>query len=848
MSSPQARARGGTGTSAVLAAVLSRLQVLNVREIQAHWGRAAASVAVVAVSAALLVAVLGVSGSITGSIDRLAASIGGDADLEVSGVTDDGFDQSLFDTVAGVENVTAAVPLTRTPTTVNSAPALLLGVGPNASALHSDLQTAIQHQLDAGSPVTSAPNGVIVGAGLGVARGAQFAVGATPMTAVDVIDGPAAQRLNGGHFVIAPLQLAQQVSAREHRLDSILLFTKPNVDVDQVRAAVTKAVDGRAVVAAPSFRAAQASSSFAILQAITLLAASVSLVVAAFLSYNAMSIAVAQRRPVISTIRALGGGRRTIVADMLAEAALLGFVGGAIGSIFGVVIGRLAIGALPSTMVRSLEARLEYVLPLWVVPLAIAAAVLASVSASALAARGVHSVAPVEALAPSGAVTVQPASHRVRIAAGIAGAVLLVATVAIVAGDFGRGAIASIALAFIGAGALCFTFSALLIRAAAAVCRLFGAAGMLAAATIERAPQRMWVALMTVLTAVVTTVAVTGATSNAVDSTVASFSSIADADIWVSSAAATDYSSTLLPPDTEERVRSVSGVENVVPDQMAFATVGDTRVMLLGIAPGSHRDIYTSMGAGDREKLLAGDGVALSRDLGTSMGVSAGDRITLQTPTGERRVKVLELVPYFSGMTGTIAMSLNSMQGWFLRPGASDLEITVAQDHNAHSVLSAIRNVLPPSVFVYSGADALAGVSSALDQVVAVITTIAWIVVVVCAVTLLNTLMLSLLDRRREIGALRAIGSTRGFTLRATLAEAAGIGIVGGLLGLVVGATIQYLTSVALTNVLSIDVAWHPSPAMIAIGVGALALCLLGSVPPALRAARLNIVEAVSVQ
>ena len=63
-------------------------------------------------------------------------------------------------------------------------------------------------------------------------------------------------------------------------------------------------------------------------------------------------------------------------------------------------------------------------------------------------------------------------------------------------------------------------------------------------------------------------------------------------------------------------MRAVPGVERVVPDQMAFATVGDTRVMLLGIAPGSHRDIYASMSARDREKLLAGDGVALSRDLG----------------------------------------------------------------------------------------------------------------------------------------------------------------------------------------------------------------------------------------
>jgi putative ABC transport system permease protein len=253
------------------------------------------------------------------------------------------------------------------------------------------------------------------------------------------------------------------------------------------------------------------------------------------------------------------------------------------------------------------------------------------------------------------------------------------------------------------------------------------------------------------------------------------------------------------------------------------------------------------MSARDRDKLLAGEGVALSRDLGHAMRVSAGDEIVLQTPSGERHVQVLELVPYFSGLTGTIAMSLESMQGWFLRPGASDLEITVAPGADPHSMQAAIRNAVAKDAFVYSGHEALAGVSSALNQVIAVITIIAWIVVIVSAVTLLNTLMLSVLDRRREIGVLRAIGATRRSTLNAILAEAAGVGIVGGLLGLVLGAAIQYLTSIALTNVLSIDVAYHADPTMIAIGLGALLICLLGSVPPAIRAARLNIVEAVSV-
>jgi len=832
----------------LLSASFSRLRLLNIRELRTHWGRALASVAVVSVSAALLVAVLGVSGSITGSINRLATSIGGDADLEVSGVTDDGFDQSLFDTVAAVENVTAAVPLMRMPTTANSDRALLVGVGPNISALHSDLETAIRDQLKDEIPPASAPNGVLVGAGIGVARGDQFDVASTRVTAIAVVDGPAARRLNGGHFVIAPLALAQQISGREHRLDSILLFTKPGVNVDQVRSAVTKAADGRAVVATPSFRAAQASSSFAVLQTMTLLAASVSLVVAAFLSYNAMSIAIAQRRPIISTMRALGGLRRTIMSEMLAEAALLGIIGGAIGSLCGVVIGHIAIGSLPSTMVQSLEARIEYVLAPSVVPLAIAACVVASVTASALAARQVHSVAPVEALAPSGAASSEAGTRRLRIAAGIAGAILVAATTLIVCADLGRTAVAAIALAFVGASAICFAFSGPLIRCAAAVTRIFGAAGVVGAATIERAPQRTWVAMMTVLTAVVTTVAATGATGNAVDSTVASFSSVRDADVWVNSAAAaTGYSSTLLPPDTESKIWAVPGVERVVEGQMAFATVSGTRVMMLGIAPGSHQDIYKSMSARDRDKLLAGDGVALSRDLGRAMGVSTGDEIVLQTPTGERRVQVLDLVPYFSGLTGTVAMSLKTMQEWFLRPGASYLEISVSPGADPQSVQAAIRNVVSKDAFVFSGDDALAGVGSALTQVTAIIRIIAWIVVVVSAVTLLNTLMLSVLDRRREIGVLRAIGATRRFTLKAILAEAAGVGIIGGLLGLILGAAIQYLTSIALTNVLSIDVTYHASPAMIAIGLGAVLVCLLGSIPPAVRAARVNIIEAVSV-
>ncbi|HYO04531.1 MAG TPA: FtsX-like permease family protein, partial [Mycobacterium sp.] len=138
---------------------------------------------------------------------------------------------------------------------------------------------------------------------------------------------------------------------------------------------------------------------------------------------------------------------------MLAEAALVGFLGGVIGSVLGIAIGYLAIGELPSTMVQTLDARLEYVLPPWVVPLAVVACVVASVSASAMAARQVHGVAPIEALAPGGAATAETGSQRLKSIAGVAGATLLVATVIVVTSDLGQLAIASIALSFIVAAA-----------------------------------------------------------------------------------------------------------------------------------------------------------------------------------------------------------------------------------------------------------------------------------------------------------------------------------------------------------------------------------------------------------
>src|SRR6202007_1035225 len=261
------------------------------------------------------------------------------------------------------------------------------------------LKDAVQKPL---KTLSENPNGVQVGPRVGHAKGQTFQLGSASVTVTEVLTGKQLADLNGGHYVLAPLALAQNITGRKGQLDSILITTKPGANLAAVRAAVTAAVNGRAIVADPSMRAARAGDGVKMMNYMALMGVGVALVVGAFLIYTTVTMAITQRRPVISMLRAIGGRRTTIVRDMLAEAAILGVIGGAIGSAVGILMGRIAIGRLPPAMTQGLEARIEYWLPGYAIPAAIVATALTSVVASAMAARQVYKVAPIEALAPVG--------------------------------------------------------------------------------------------------------------------------------------------------------------------------------------------------------------------------------------------------------------------------------------------------------------------------------------------------------------------------------------------------------------------------------------------------------------
>ncbi len=825
-------------------ALIDWLRIFSLREALASRGRAPVVVAVIAVSAALLVAVLGLIGSIDTSIKRFADGVAGNAQLEVTGIGDGGFTEAVLPDIERAPGVSVAVPMVQASVISDAGQLILFGADARSTQLNNALRDAITSRLEA---LAATADGVLAGPGVGVKKGDRLVVGAGTVTIVDVLGQAQYGRVNGGNYLLSPLRLAQQLSGRGRQLDRISIIPDPGADIGSIRSTITDAVAGRALVAEPQARAAQEGMGVNLVRFVAFSAAGFALVISGFLIFTATGMAIATRRPHLSMMRAIGARRAPMVAGLVGEAALYGLIGGSIGSAIGVVIGRAAIGGLPAAFMQTVNVKIEYHSPVWSIPVGIVVAVVASAAATALAARQVYKVSPIEALAPVGGPAADTVPHWMRYAAAGTAVVMAAVAFAIAMTNLGLISDISISIMFGAVLALGFAFGPALVALCGVVARCFGAAGTVAASAIARAPQRVWATMMTATIAVVATLAINGAGTNAVDSARQSFASMGQTDIWVSSSEPGLFpTGPLLPPMLRNQIADTPGVSHVGESQAGYATMNGSKVMMFGLAADAPSPLMVGLTNDERRKVLSGDGVVLSRDLAQRLNARTSDDLELQTAQGPKPVRVVAVVPFFSGLTGTLGLAIDRMRNWFNRPGDTALQIVAAPGVDHATLIQTIRGIAPAGVSVYSGQEAISGIGRTLQQAFE-LNNVSWmILVVISALALLNMLMLSVMERRRELGVLRAIGSSRRFTLSTILVEGLSIGVIGGLFGVAFGLVEQYVADFASTQVWSVDVAFRLVPTACLLALGAIGVCVLGSALPAMRAARANIVEAVS--
>jgi putative ABC transport system permease protein len=628
-----------------------------------------------------------------------------------------------------------------------------------------------------------------------------------------------------------------------HAFTNIWVTAKPGVSQTELRDSVRQVLPAN-VSAVTGDTAADESASpvlkgISFLRTFLLIFAAVALVVGAYLIVNTFSILVAQRSRELALLRAIGASRRQVSRSVLLEALVLGLFGATVGLGLGLglayairwLIGLVGLDLGSSPLMLHTQAVLA----------GYGTGVAVTMVAAWLPARRTGRIMPVQALGDVVALT--ESSIRWRFLLGV---VLAAAGV----GATFEGLFGSLPHSgyWVGAGILAVLLG--VTAAAPVVCRpllavaravyagVFRAVGNLAGQNALRNPRRTTAtasALMIGL-ALACTMSIIGASAKAsVDQTIAeNFIG----DYVVGSAFGQPFS-----PQVADRIDRVPGVDEVVRQRYAFVEADGSRSSLTGVVPSQlpayQLDIEQGAAGLSRSSVLVNDRYARDHDL------AVGDQVTLgKLPVGERTFTiggtyantplVFDFVISIADLRSAGFADSDNFLIVFTHPDAGNLLGTLDQT---------VADV--PVVTVQDEQQFAEQQRGPIDQLVLMVDALLGLALVIAVLGIVNTLALSIIERTREIGLLRAIGLGRGQLRLMVTLESIVMSVLGAVLGVVlgIGFGVAMMYAVKDQGLEVIAIPW----AQLVIFLGlAVVVGVLAAVLPARRAARLDVLTAIS--
>ena len=570
----------------------------------------------------------------------------------------------------------------------------------------------------------------------------------------------------------------------------------------------------------------------------------ISLVVGAFIIVNTFSMLVAQRTRELALLRAVGAGAGQVVRMVLAEAAVVGLVGGALG--LGVGIGLAALLALALTTFGLEVSGGLPVLPRTVL-VSLAVGLLVTLAAAVVPAVRAARIAPVAAMRDD--VALPERSLRLRGAVGVlmivAGGVGLVVALVADGSASGLGVGASALALFLGTAVAAPLLARPVLRVIGApFAALAKPLGGLARQNALRNPRRTATtasALMIGL-ALVTGVSVLSASTTA--STKSLVDSVVKADFVLNGGFAG------LPPGISEVVGEVDGVASTTGLAGVPAILDGANQFATAAEPAALAEaLDITMESGSLDALGRGD-VLVSASQAEDNGWSVGSEVS--AVVGSLADQTLRIGGVFEdnpalGYPVVVPTELAERAV----PEAQQLDllayVVVEAGADASAVREAVVDVVRPYVIV-SVQDRDEYVSSQADQtqqLLVIIYVLLALSVVIAVLGIVNTLALSVFERTREIGLLRAVGMTRGQLGRVITIES----VLTALFGAVLGTALGLVLGVALQRALVDDgLVELVVPVTGVAGVFALAAVVgvLAAALPAVRATRLDVLRAIT--
>ncbi len=600
----------------------------------------------------------------------------------------------------------------------------------------------------------------------------------------------------GGNLAVMDIYAAQKVFGRGRKFDRLDVAAKDGVPLERCRRAVEAALGPGFQVEPPSSRAGQFDAVVSVYSELVSITSVFALFIGMFIIYNSFAIAVTQRRSEIGILRALGATRSQIRTLFLTEGAVAGLIGSIGGLGFGVLIARAMTGSIGNLIegVYGVAQRPEALaIDSRLMIAAVVMGVITSVVAAFIPARTASRVDPVHAL--------QKGKYQV-LSAGWNRARLLIAIVlaAIAGAIFAFGASP---LVFYGGYAVCM-LAALLFTPSLALWltralrpglkRLRPVEGALAADSLLQAPRRTSATVAALMLSLTLVIGLGGISRASYGSIYDWLATALNPDLFLSPSENITNRNYQFPPSIGDELKQVPGVAAIQMVRSARIVLQGRPVLLISleIAGWAERARRHPV-EGDEEAMYrlaaAGQGVIVSDNLAQLKGLHVGRTVALESPSGLVRLPVVGVVTDWSDQQGAVFIDRSVfIRDWhddkvnifriYLKHGASESQVKRA-------ILERLAGV---RAFVLTNADVRGYIFNLTDQWMALTYSQIAVAVLVAILGIVNTLTVSIIDRRRELGVLQTVGALRNQLRHTVWMEALTIGAVGLILGLCLGA------------------------------------------------------------
>jgi len=672
-------------------------------------------------------------------------------------------------------------------------------------------------------------------------------------TVVGLVAFAGVESFGGTSVAVVSLPEAQKITGDTGQFDSIELAATAGTSPEQLRAQVAKALPPKFVARTGQQQAAKQSKdirdNLGFLRTALLVFAAISLFVGGFLIFNTFSITVAQRTREFGLLRTLGATRSQVLRSVLTEGFVLGLVGSLIGLGLGIALAP-GLRALFKAIGADLPSNGTVIQTRTIVVSILIGTLVALVSGlfPALRATRVEPIAALrEGLPPSGrgARLTQPFGALLT----IAGAVLL-----------GIGLIGGGGIALVGAGAAAIflgvaLLSPKLVAPLAAVVgapmqRFGGVPGRLARENAVRQPGRTAATAAALMIGVALVSFVTIFATGAKHSLDTAVDSALHANVLI--VQNTDGFGPF-PNDAAKAVAGVSGVRAVSPIAFSQAKLGSKKLGVSAVDTSTFAQVYTAKfkeGSNATIAALGPGDTVLSKKQADKLKLKVGSTISVLTPASKKvSLTVRGISDDRGGVLDDLTVPLADARTQFGERQDSLAFVDLAPGADANAVKKDVDRVLKSGFPVAEAKtakqfkDAQAG---QVNQLLTLIYVLLSLAVIVSLFGIVNTLALSIHERTRELGMLRAIGTSRSQVRRMIRYEAVITSLIGAVLGVILGV----LFAIAIGRSLS-DSGFKlsfPVPTLLIMLVLAAIAGILAAIAPARRASRMNVLEALAYE